>query len=227
MRNIHTVIIVFILSLTPLTAIANWAGNITVANNYLFNGISQTDDKAALQAEATWSAANGLYVGSWLSNVDYSEQANLEVDLYFGYSHAFNQQHTVDTGMSLYTYHGSSYSDDINFYEFYVTYNIINTSFSFWFTPDYFGSSASHYIVKASHTFILTEYFSLLLSLDKSTSLDSDKWQWQTNDNNYIHGQITALTSYQHFDLSFGLHGTDLDNENDIKFLFTLSYNFT
>lgn len=39
---------------------ANWSSDITLANNYLFNGLSQTDDNAALQASITWSGEHGI-----------------------------------------------------------------------------------------------------------------------------------------------------------------------
>jgi len=223
----HLIAVIFIFaSLAPCNATADWSGNVTLANNYLFNGISQTDDDVALQAGTTWSADNGIYLGSWASNVDYDDLASIEVDFYLGYSYAFNQDHSIDAGFSLYTYYGDSDSSDINYNELYLKYLYSDTSISFWYSNDYFATGARHYIVMASHTFTFTERYSLLISLDKSTSLDADKWQWGANNKAYLHGQITALISYQYVDFSFGLHNTDLDNEDDVKFLFTLSYNF-
>lgn len=226
MQPFFIAVIFTLTCLAPCNAAADWSGNVSLANNYLFNGISQTDDDVALQAGITWSAENGLYLGSWASNIDYGAQANLEIDFYLGYAHSFNQQHSIDTGISQYTYHGSSSSEALNFSEFYLKYHFTNTSLSFWYSTDYFASGARHYIMMASHTFTFTEQLSVLISIDKSTSLDEEKWLWQNQDKDYVHGQITASFVYSSFDFSLGLHNTDLANNNDAKLLLSLSYSF-
>ncbi|KGJ90708.1 TorF family putative porin [Colwellia psychrerythraea] len=205
---------------------AQWNGDITLASDYLFNGVSQTDEKPALQAGLTWSAENGLYAGTWASNVDYDDLANFELDAYLGYSLSLNEQNSLDFGISQYNYFGSSNSSTINYAELYIKYHLSQSSIAFWYAWDYFGTDAGHYIVMASHNFILTDSLSILVGIDKSTSLDSNKWQWQANDDDYIHGQISVTYSFKHFDFSLGLHGTDLEDYGDTKLLLSISHGF-
>jgi hypothetical protein len=78
-----------LLALMPLAAQAqdeddsgfNW--NAAATSEYMFRGISQTDDHPAIQAGAGYSWSNGLYVGAWASNVDFGEDTDAEVDTFY------------------------------------------------------------------------------------------------------------------------------------------------
>ncbi len=73
------------------------SANIGVVSNYFFRGVTQTDDKAAVQGGLDWVHGTGIYVGTWLSNVDFESDgvdkngeafksdANYELDLYAGW----------------------------------------------------------------------------------------------------------------------------------------------
>ena len=76
---------------SPLTA------NINVTNNYLFRGVTQTADQAAVQGGIDYAHSSGFYAGTWLSNVSatsdtsggggnfYGNNGNYEQDLYAGF----------------------------------------------------------------------------------------------------------------------------------------------
>jgi uncharacterized protein (TIGR02001 family) len=206
---------------------AQWSSTITVANDYLFNGVSQTDEKSALQAGLTWSSDTGFYLGSWSSNVGLAGSADIEVDAYIGYFHKFANTLAVDVAISRYSYYGKNNSEGLNYSELALKWNFVNTDLNFWYAWDYFGTGARHYIMMLNHTVAVNDDFSVLLGVDKSTSLDINNWQWQPNDKDYIHGQITALFTYQGFDLSLGIQATDLDSYDDTKLLLTLSKSFS
>ncbi|WP_449360370.1 TorF family putative porin [Alishewanella longhuensis] len=67
-----------------LPAFADWQGNITASSDYLFNGVSQTLNRPALQGGLTYNFSNGVYVGGWTSNVDYDEGTKRELDGWWG-----------------------------------------------------------------------------------------------------------------------------------------------
>lgn len=205
---------------------ANWSSDITLANNYLFNGLSQTDDNAALQASITWSDEHGIYVGSWVSNVDYPDGTNTELDFYTGYVTSFSKSLSLDVGISQYTYQGSSSSNDLNYSEVYLKWQYVNSYLSMWYSWDYVGSGAGHYIVMFNQVFNLTDNFSILVGYDKSISVDDDKYEWAPGDDDYLHGQVTARLLYQGFNLSLGFNSTDLRGYQDTKVLFTLAKTF-
>ena len=67
-------------------------GNITLASEYRFRGIDQTNGKPALQGGFDYSHASGVYLGNWNSNVSEGAGfpgASLEMDFYGGYKKSF------------------------------------------------------------------------------------------------------------------------------------------
>jgi uncharacterized protein (TIGR02001 family) len=61
------------------------AGNVTFTNDYVFRGISLTNEHAALQGSLEWDHPSGFNAGVWGSNIDLPGD-HLELDWYGGYS---------------------------------------------------------------------------------------------------------------------------------------------
>ena len=83
-------------------------GGATVVTDYRFRGISQTNEKFAVQGTLGVSHASGLYVGVWGSSIDdyVAAGSDQEIDIYGGYKHSFGAA-TVDVGVLYYYYPGS------------------------------------------------------------------------------------------------------------------------
>ena len=58
-------------------ATAEVTANAAVTNNYIWRGITQTNDDAAVQGGIDWSGGPGFYVGTWLSNVAFPALADV------------------------------------------------------------------------------------------------------------------------------------------------------
>ncbi|GAA0339916.1 hypothetical protein GCM10009092_00510 [Bowmanella denitrificans] len=217
-------------ALLPLSlcgmAKAEWSVTLTGVSDYLFNGVSQTDENPALQGSIDWAADNGFYAGAWGSNVDFGDDTNLEIDAYLGYYQDLSDSLNLDVGIAQYTYHGAGYSSDGNYPEVYMKWGLGNTAFNVWYSWDYFGTGAGHYILMLNHTLPINDNFSVLLGVDRSTSMDEDKYQWE-DDKSYIHWQATAQFSQWGWDMSLGVQGTDLDDTGDTKLLFTVGRTFS
>jgi len=82
-------------------------GNLTLASDYRFRGISQTNRKPTLQGGFDF-AAGGFYLGNWNSNLDSDlyTGANIEMDFYGGYRGAAGSV-SYDLGVLYYYYPGS------------------------------------------------------------------------------------------------------------------------
>ena len=115
------------------TVLAETSANVAVTSNYVWRGLTQTDDKAALQAGLDWSDKNGLYAGAWASNVDFGTDATAEIDTYFGYSGEVNE-FGYDIGYLAYNYHGEPV---IDFAEFYVGGSYKMVSLTYYKNDDY------------------------------------------------------------------------------------------
>ncbi|MBI1890263.1 MAG: hypothetical protein HYS18_06445 [Burkholderiales bacterium] len=88
-----------------------FTGNMTVATDYRFRGISQTFKQPTLQGGFDYSHSSGFYLGNWNSNVSgvqYMNGASLEMDFYGGYKFEPVKDLTLDVGALYYYYPGSS-----------------------------------------------------------------------------------------------------------------------
>ncbi len=68
------------------SAAADVTANVGLTTDYVFRGISQTDDKLAIQGGFDYAHSSGAYAGVWASNVNFKDgdEAQVEVDLYAG-----------------------------------------------------------------------------------------------------------------------------------------------
>lgn len=85
-------------------AVAEITGNVTVTNNYLWRGLTQTSNNAAVQGGLDYTHKSGFYVGTWVSNVNYAagDVFSYENDIYFGI--AGGETITWDAGWLYYNY---------------------------------------------------------------------------------------------------------------------------
>ncbi len=66
---------------------AEISANIGVTSNYVWRGVTQTDDGAAIQGGVDYAHDSGFYIGTWVSNVDFGPgSGETELDVYAGFS---------------------------------------------------------------------------------------------------------------------------------------------
>jgi len=115
------------LKLTALSAIsgvmlaqgvqAGVSGNIGLASNYIWRGVTQTRDQAAISGGLDYASDIGFYAGTWASNVDYGDDdKGYEIDLYGGFAGEVSD-FRYDIGTIYYAYPAQ---DDLNFVEVLV-----------------------------------------------------------------------------------------------------------
>jgi len=97
------------------------AGNVAVTNNYIWRGITQTNDEPAVQGGLDISHSSGLYAGTWVSNVDFADPATasasspaslseIEQDWYAGYAGGIGD-FSYDVGYLYFSYPQTSSAD--------------------------------------------------------------------------------------------------------------------
>jgi uncharacterized protein (TIGR02001 family) len=97
--------------------VAEISGNVAIVSDYVFRGISQTDNQMAIQGGLDYAHDSGLYVGTWASSVDpdffngTGHDPQLELDLYAGYSGEFANGMGYDVGYLRYEYPGFGDAD--------------------------------------------------------------------------------------------------------------------
>lgn len=100
--------------LAASVAHAEVSGTLTLTSDYLFRGITQTDEKPALQGGIEWAHDSGVYAGawgssiSWLSDSDPDISSQVELDAYLGVRGDFGDSGVGwDVGAVHYWYPGS------------------------------------------------------------------------------------------------------------------------
>lgn len=75
-------------ALAAPTHAGDLSANVSVTNNYIWRGLTQTENEAAVQGGIDYADDSGFYVGTWVSNVNYgpSDVYSYEHDLYAGYA---------------------------------------------------------------------------------------------------------------------------------------------
>ena len=90
-----------------------FTGNVTLASEYLYRGIAQTNGKPALQGGFDYAHPSGFYVGTWGSTISWLSDAGpgisapLELDIYAGYKNSFAGDWSYDVGVLTYNYPGT------------------------------------------------------------------------------------------------------------------------
>ena len=90
--------------------------NISLVSDYVYRGLSQTDNGPALQGGADYKNGNA-YASVWLSNVEDVEGAEglpIEMDVSFGYNNKFNK-FNIDTSVITYNYLNDNTRDRTEF----------------------------------------------------------------------------------------------------------------
>jgi uncharacterized protein (TIGR02001 family) len=77
-------------ALAAPTQAGELSANASVTNNYIWRGLTQTENNSAVQGGIDYSADSGFYAGTWVSNVNYgpSDVYSYEHDIYGGYAFA-------------------------------------------------------------------------------------------------------------------------------------------
>jgi len=120
--------------------------NVGIVSDYVFHGISQSDEHPALQGGIDYNHPNGLYLGAWASQTDFNDndEGTVEVDLYGGYASDWNNI-SYDLSIIHYVYPGASNQLNYDFTELTLSFskNFKETSFGvgFNYSPEYFGDS--------------------------------------------------------------------------------------
>ncbi|WP_293645915.1 TorF family putative porin [Thiolapillus sp.] len=98
---------------------AELTANIGATSNYLWRGVSQTGDAAAISGGIDWAHDSGFYLGTWASNIDWGNGSGAEVDFYGGFANEIGD-FGYDLGLIYYYYPTSSF-DDSDFTEISAT----------------------------------------------------------------------------------------------------------
>jgi uncharacterized protein (TIGR02001 family) len=223
----------------PISA-SDFSASVTFASEYVFRGISQTDENPAIQGSLGYEHPIGIYVGAWGSNVDGSiSQGNIEIDLYGGYTREFEKLGIGDLGLDVgaiyYWYPGDDSSrPTADFIEGFVSLNYAfkdvllepTIGGTYNYSPDFFGEDGSAHWVSGTFDLTLPLQFGLgfefayqAVSGDKTTPDGYSYTHWRASLTKEVLGFELEL-NYQ--DTS----GLNLQDIADARAVFLISRSF-
>jgi uncharacterized protein (TIGR02001 family) len=189
-------------------AMAELSGNAAVSNNYLWRGVTQTNDMPAVSGGVDYAHDSGFYAGTWISNVDFADpagapasQSEIEQDIYFGFGGSAGDI-GYDIGYIMYAY---PLADDANFGEVALglSYDIVSVNFAYTANSD----------VEAGAFVEGDMYYSASVDLPLA---DNGLGLGLT----YGHYEFDEADAYDHYavylskdDFSFGVEANDMDGE--------------
>lgn len=189
-------------------------GNAAVASNYMWRGMTQTDDKAAVSGGLDIAGESGLYAGTWVSNIDFGDAASYEMDLYAGFAGEAGAL-SYDVGYIAYMYPDAG-AADYDFGEAYVSIGLGAASLTYSYQ---ITDSADSY---ANDTNYLSADYELGLPNDFSASFHYGYYDIEDADE-----QTDYSLTLSKADFSLAFIGTeDVTDDDDMKVVLSYSMSF-
>ncbi|WP_303908803.1 TorF family putative porin [Thiohalomonas denitrificans] len=204
-------------------ATAELSANIGATSNYIWRGVTQSDDGTAVSGGVDYGLESGVYAGTWVSTVDFGGEGDnneYEQDLYLGYAGEAGD-FGYDFGLNRYMY---PLADDADFTELYLSGSFANFSAGLAYTvssdvDDEPGTAESfidgdlYYYAAAD--FALPEDFGLSVTMGQYTFEDDDVDGAALD---YSHYQIALSKSAGEMgDFALALDKNDLDGTTNGK----------
>jgi uncharacterized protein (TIGR02001 family) len=117
--------------LTSGVASAELTANAGIFSNYIWRGVTQTDDSAAGQGGIDWGHDSGLYVGTWVSTL--GVDGGNEIDVYAGFA---GKAGSFGYDLGVITYQYPIDPSGLNFTEVYVSGSIVGITAGLNYTVD-------------------------------------------------------------------------------------------
>ena len=229
---------VAVVTTAPMAASAGEiSGNVAWTTDYSFRGVSQTNEKMAVQGGFDYGFESGAYVGVWASNVNFddvrltdpveaaasnSSENSTETDYYVGY--AFNASESVSVDLSVwhFTYPGAESAS--NYQEYVASVSVADFTFGLVYSPDYFGDgNGDATVISVDYSLALQENMSLDFHVGQTTT---DEEGIVDDDDSYVDYLIGLNYDVAGVTLSLAYVGTDIgsgsDNDED-RAIFTIS----
>ncbi len=122
-------------------------GSTAFTSDYLFRGVSQTSNNAAVQGAMTFTHTSGMYFSMWGSSIA-NGMGGLELDTLIGYGGKAGDV-SYDVGVMRYNYPGIN--DPFGYDEIYGSVSMSGVKVGLNYSPDYFNESDKFMYLYASY----------------------------------------------------------------------------
>lgn len=209
-----------------------FTGTFDLTTNYMFRGISQTNNNAAVQGSFTYTFPKwGIYADIWGSNVQFEDYvgniSSLEIDTTLGIANTIDK-FTYDLALVTYNYPRSS---NLAYNEFIANlqWHFVTTSLGYTNNVDALGGSGIYYNLGVNYT-IPTAIFKVA-DLSIIGGVGYYDLPQQVGLHSYTDYSLMLQKVLDNYEFSFAWTSTDGQSvyERDLtnsKWVFMILYNF-
>lgn len=194
---------------TSAFAVEGLSANVGASNNYLWRGVSQTDDGAAISGGLDYEDKSGFYAGTWASNIDFGDDASYELDFYLGFGGDMGD-FSYDLGYIYYAYPDSAEVDSSNEYDFGEIYGAIGYE-AFTLTA-FYGVNNDDGAEFADSSLYITGDAEFEVSPGLAVTLHVGSYTF--DDEDVAEDYIEYAVSLSKNGFTFGLSDTDIDDDD-------------
>nr|VFK41460.1 MAG: conserved hypothetical protein [Candidatus Kentron sp. TC]VFK57034.1 MAG: conserved hypothetical protein [Candidatus Kentron sp. TC] len=201
-------------------SVHEFSANAAITTDYLFRGVSQTNENPAIQGGFDYThAPSGFYLGTWVSSVEFDTNDNtgdafVEMDFYGGIAGEFANGVSWDIGGIYYYYPNQkeNFGGDFDCLEVYgglgYTFDAAalqpTVGVKLSYSNDYFGEDGNSLYSEGSLELSLPLDFGLGFHLGFS-DVEGDKTTPKGYD--YLHGSTTLSKRIAGFNFALSYHG--------------------
>ena len=127
----------------------SWSANMLIGSEYVFRGITQSNEDPAIQVGIDYAHSSGFYLGTWASSVEFNgatgNDTQIETNFYGGFGGSLGSV-DYDLGGLFYYYPEENDDNGAGEQDFFEVYGSLGTSVGdasfgggFAYSPDYYG----------------------------------------------------------------------------------------
>jgi len=193
---------------------AEVSANVTLASDYSFRGVSQTDRDPAIQGGFDVEFDSGFYIGTWASNVSF-DNTSMELDLYAGYGGEINEDVSYDFVYIRYQYPADS--SELAYNEVHGSISWRDFTFGVGYSNKYFNlSSVTWWYPNVAYSLGLPNEASLDFTVGYSLVDDNSAKDFTDSfgDDKVLDWSVTYTVPVAGVDLGIGVVGTDISRSD-------------
>ena len=198
-----------------------FSGNVTIASDYSFRGVSQTGLLPAVQGGFDYELDNGFSFGTWASNVHYHDGTSQELDLYVGYGMELNDTTSLGFGLLHLEYPGEG--ENYDYQELSASLDISSISIGFVYSPNYVGvDDVTFTYLSLGYGGTLGENVSFSAAIGFNSASEDNFFG---EDDSYIDYTVGISVPLAGIDLGAAVVGTNIEDNRDAegRLVFSLS----
>jgi uncharacterized protein (TIGR02001 family) len=207
---------IFAASLMSTISYADVTATVTGATDYIYDGISQTDNGAALQGSIDFSH-DQFYAGIWASNIDftYDADAKQEVDYYIGWADSINDHVSYDLTALYYQYPGTDHDYHYNYVEYTAKLTVDNSWITVGYDPNYSGDAGHSWLARLGHDYAINDIYKLSAEIGTHKMTESKSSEYWYGHDKYNYWKLGVSREFMGCDVDLSYTDTNIKHSND------------